>query len=193
MPLLTEFAGVGLSSYGFTRSAGAAAGSYELISTAFGTGSSGVITFSSIPTTTYKHLQLRAVTKTNFAGDASTAAITLNGDTAANYSWHVLRGTGGSVQSLAQADASNAPIYALGTTTANAPSVSIIDILDAFSTTKNKTIRQFEGYVSSGVQTRLSSAAWRSISAVTSITITAGSSASFTSLTRFSLYGIKGA
>ena len=64
---------------------------YEPIATANGTGSSGVVTFSSIPAT-YTDL----VVASNIIGDANSAVrIRLNGDTTdSNYSYVLLYGNG---------------------------------------------------------------------------------------------------
>ncbi len=80
-------------------SGGAAAGSYELIETVNGTGSSGVITFDTTGLgSTYKHLQIRSVGRTTHSATQS-AYVRLNSDTGSNYAFHTLEGNGSSVLS----------------------------------------------------------------------------------------------
>jgi hypothetical protein len=70
---------------------------------------------------------------------------------------------------------------------------AIADILDAFSTTKNKTIRTLSGSAdSNNLRTWLVSNAWFSTAAVTSITIVTNNGSNFVSGTRFSIYGARG-
>jgi len=68
----------------------AAAGDYESIATASGTGSNDEITFSSIPST-YKHLQIRGLA--NASGTNALMAVRLNGNTS-GYARHYLLGNG---------------------------------------------------------------------------------------------------
>lgn len=176
--------------------------SYESIATATGTGSSGTITFSSIPST-YVALQLRILAKDSDAG-GSTAAIRLqfNSDTAANYSTHTLFGDGSTVYALGSASTTNTNSYGLlpdsYTGTSNMMGVSIIDIQDYQSTTKNKTVRYFTGFDTnntaggSGGRVGITSGAWYSTAAISTITIT-NSRFNWTSNSVFSLYGIRGA
>jgi hypothetical protein len=188
---------------GFWAAAGAggsgASSSFELISTAFGTGSSSIITFSSIPST-YKHLQIRMVARgtSNYNGYLK---INFNSDTATNYSWHALNGGDNGSNVLSQAGSSSSSILrnnynddipsALNTSDAYGP--GIVDILDYVSTTNYKTIRQFYGKNSDyGYIVGLSSGSWRSTSAITSITLTGTDLGNFTTASRFSLFGIRG-
>jgi hypothetical protein len=67
----------------------------------------------------------------------------------------------------------------------------ILDILDYGSTTKNKTVRLLQGFPGSLKIIRLISGARYNTAAVTSVTFTA-QAGSFTTASRFSLYGIKG-
>jgi hypothetical protein len=68
----------------------------------------------------------------------------------------------------------------------------IIDIVDAYSTTKNKTIRSLQGVYSTGFQVRLVSGSWRNTASITTIAMTSANSSNFLTGSRFSLYGIKG-
>jgi len=173
---------------------GAAAGSYELISTAYGTGSSGVITFSSLPAG-YKHLQIRYAAKSSWGIAIGTMRLRFNSDSASNYNYHRIYGNGSSVVS----DADGGSITEIdqfiidGGATGNESmfGAGIIDILDFASTTKNKTVRGFTGIKNSSQRLALSSGLWRSTSAITSLSLTAAVG-NFSTTTRISLYGIKG-
>lgn len=166
----------------------------ELIATAYGAGGTqGGIAFASIPQG-FKHLQLRVVGRPVSAGYAGSMYLYFNDDSATNYSSHLLKGSSGTISSAAYTSGNSILAYALNTgstSTANAYSSSIIDILDYTSTTKNKTARWFTGYTNSGgAQLALVSGAWRNTNAVTTIYIAWDGYIATGS--RFSLYGIKG-
>lgn len=173
---------------GITGSGGASLSSYESIATATGTGSSGTITFSSIPST-FKHLQVRIHQIT--ASGTNDINMTMNNDSAANYVVHYLYGTGAAA-SAAGFTAMNfikaAGIYDTATTTQ--ANVSIINILDYGSTTKNKTARIFEGVDKNGSgSVSVDSGLWLSTSAVNRLDFT--SSSNYATTTTIALYGIK--
>lgn len=171
--------------------AGGGGGAYESIATATGTGSSGTITFSSIPST-YASLQIRFALIDTVG--VETLAVRLNGDTASNYSAHYLAGNG----SAASAGSSlttrmNVLGIVVGTKTTYA-NVGILDLHDYASTTKYKTIRTFAGVDANGSgELDLTSGSWRSTSAVNSVTLYLGGTNNFGTSSVFSLYGIKGA
>lgn len=173
---------------GFLGVGGAAAATdYESIATVtVGAGGSSTVTFSSIPST-YTHLQVRAISRG--ASSTTNATYQLNGDTASNYSWHLLYGQGSSALA---AGGANATFIYLGTqsATANTFSTQIIDILDYANTNKFKTTRNLVGYENNSAgEVGLFSGLWRSTAAVTSITFTL--STTFQQYTQFALYGIK--
>lgn len=176
----------------FSAAGSSVANSYELISTTSLTGgASASITFSSIPST-YKHLQIRFTGRSTLAAGVDNLSYTFNADSGSNYSSHSLYGDGGGVYS--NAFTSNVAMYlpsqfAANSTTANAFSAAVIDILDYASTSKNKTVRVLQGYMGSSGLVSLVSNNWRSTSAVTSITFT--TSANIAQYSRFSLYGVK--
>lgn len=171
---------------GILASSGGVSADYELISTTSGTGSSGTVTFSSIPTG-YKHLELRFAALVNTGNPYM--GIRLNGDSGTNYAYHYLMGTGSSVISNAATGQTSA--INLGFTagmSSSIPTSGIVNVLDAFSTNKNKTLRTLNGNTSELV---LSSGLWLNTSAVTSVTALL-QSGNFTTSSRFSLYGLKG-
>ena len=75
---------------------------------------------------------------------------------------------------------------------ANAFGAGVYDILDPYSTTKNKTTRLFggRGFVTGDHKIVLASGLWRNTASVTSIDLVANDN--FVTGSRFSLYGIKG-
>lgn len=171
--------------------AGGAAGSYELISTAYGTGSSGTVSFTSIAST-YKHLQLRVASKST--GGQVDLKLQFNADTGNNYGFHELRGNGSTVAS--SYGGSGIPAIELTaamsvSTTANAHGVAIIDIADYASVSKNKTIRSFHGQKDTNQLIVLTSGLWSSTAAINRVDIIA-KTLNFDATSRFSLYGIKG-
>jgi hypothetical protein len=167
------------------------ASDYELISTAFGTGSSGVITFSSIPQT-YKHLQIRYTAKNS--SSATQMNITMNAITSGVYIRHSLLGNGSSVTSTASSTSQTAIQLVesmASSTTASAVAAGVIDLLDYSSTSKNTTLRAFYGMADNINRVYLSSGLYNQTTAVSSLTLTASAN-NFAALSRFSLYGIKG-
>lgn len=179
---------------GFLGASGSsgAASDFELIATAYGTGSSGVISFSSIPQT-YKHLQVRAVTKNTGSGAGTTNNnLTFNGVTT-GYAQHLLTGNGSTVTSTSGTNQSS--IGAIGTavsTVAGAMHGMILDVLDYSSTSKNTTVRMLAGRLDGSTSnTVLLSGLFNNTAAISSMTFTL-TNGNFATTTRFSLYGIKG-
>lgn len=168
---------------------------YQLLSSTTLGGSQASITFTSDATwANFKHLQIRGVARTDVASIYVDSRIRFNGDSGANYSTHEMYGAGGSAPTSGGAASQNQLniFYSAGSTAATyifAPFT--IDILDAFSTTKNKTARSLSGVVASSNLIDLRSGAWYSTSAITSININLASG-NFIAGSRFSLYGLKG-
>ena len=163
--------------------------SYESIATVtVGSGGTGSISFSSIPST-FKHLQIRALVANNNVGYG--ALTILNSDTTgSNYNTHRLQGNGSAA--AAGYDSVDAyPIYYTGGSSGYAGAV--LDILDYADTNKYKTMRALGGYDTNGAgYIYLGSALWKSTAAVNSVTITAPASSLWLQYSSFALYGIKG-
>jgi hypothetical protein len=163
--------------------------SYESIATLSGTGSSGVITFTSIPNT-YKHLQIRASYQLSTTENPYMRVGGSSIDTAANYSWHHLWGDGSSANANSNGSASFTYFGYSGNATN--PNSVIVDILDYASASKNKTFRILAGQDNNGSgELALWSGSWsNSSTAIGSISfITTGT---LSTSSRFALYGIKG-
>ena len=172
--------------------AGGVAGTYELIETQILGSSQSSITFSNLGTysSTYKHLQIRAVTRSNTAGGLGPMEVRLNGDSGTNYAWHRLGGYGSVVQSGA---GTSATFMAIGLVpyndqTANSFAASVLDILDPYSTSKNTTVRSLAGMPNT---IELRSGAWFNTASVTSVLLKPDSSNTFAIGSRFSIYGIR--
>ena len=166
--------------------------SYESIMSASGTGSSGTITFTSIPGT-YKHLQVR------FFADLDTAdrvlRMRINGvSSTGTYAKHGVEGNG-STASAYGVDSTSATWLDVGyvVSAGHNPAVAIIDILDYANTSKNKTTRTLAGNDQNGAGlVGLYSGLYMSTSAITSIEFTINGSGNFSTPSSFALYGIKG-
>lgn len=176
------------------------ASAYDLLETEILTGSQASLVFSGLNSTygaDYQHLQIRLTARTNVASDNDNYRIQLNGDTGTNYAAHRMYGNGTSV--VANGYSSEDYMRNLGaipgsTSPANVFGGAVIDILDAFETTKYTTVRSFSGMwrnATTGLL-GLNSGLWMNTNAVDSILID-GLSGSFVQYSRFSLYGLKAA
>ncbi len=183
-----------LSALGIFSAAGAGgvvAGDYELISTTLVPSAVSDVTFSSLATyaSTYKHLQIRATARMT-TGSVFGIYSQLNGDTAANYTHHLLFGNGSTVTSAASTLNTFAltGLSAASTSTADVFSSAVIDLLDPYAA-KNKTFRTLSGVVTTGIH--LHSGVWVNTASLTSWKLYP-QSGNWAIGSRFSLYGIKG-
>ena len=180
---------------------------YQLLTTALVTSDVNSVDFTNLSIyNSYQHLQLRISHKySDQIGVAfATYRIFFNNDTAANYNGHYF---------TANANFNNPTITASSYTTFNHIfpgqsmgnnqaqfSTSIIDILDPFETTKNKTIRSLSGGVNANISNvqresnvGLWSGAWRNTAAISSIHFQFDAGQKWMNGTRVSLYGLRGA
>jgi hypothetical protein len=179
--MLNTLAGIIASSGG-----AAAGGDFESIATVtVGSGGVSSITFSSIPST-YKHLQIRALTVTSTPSNGS--AIQFNSDTtSSNYKYHSVYGTGSSA-SAGNGSPAYAPFFNGGAATTS-PGSMVLDILDYSNTNKYTTIRSLDGYDANGSgYVGLTSGLWMNTAAISSIKF----DAAYLQYSSFALYGIKG-
>jgi hypothetical protein len=167
---------------------------YESIATTtVGSGGQATVDFTSI-VGTYKHLQVRLITRNNRASQLDGLYIRFNSDSATNYSAHFLRGDGATVDANADVTISYMLMGTVSATNATASvfSAGVIDILDYANTNKYKTVRSLTGYDANGSgYFGLFSGNWRSTSAVTSITLGSTNGSGFLEYSKFALYGIK--
>jgi len=173
---------------------------HSIATTTVGSGGTGSITFSSIPST-YKHLQIRFISQTNrsTADNADDVYIRFNSDSTDNYISHRLRGIPSSTESVAIPTGSGftailLPTAAGVTANANSYGASIIDILDYANSNKYKTLKTLCGIDANASPSfiTLASGFWRNTSAITSITLVPGVGNTFSQYSHFALYGIKG-
>ncbi len=139
----------------------------------------------------YQHIQFRTVTRSTRATALDFIGIRLNGDTGNNYTRHAILGTSSGVgrygltgtNLLSQTDGPSAG------NTANEFMGSVIDILDAFETSKKKTLQIFNG--SAGQTIGVASGLWNNTNSLNSVQFFSGNSANLAVATRVSLYGVK--
>jgi hypothetical protein len=172
---------------------------YDALATVTLASSASTVTFAGIPTG-YKHLQIRAIARTDRnVSDGDFYSLRFNGDSGANYTaGHQLYGNGASSTSYFNGASSN-QIYieripALNST-ASVFGGMVLDILDYQNSSKNKTTRALLGFDNNSSnpvgQIHLASGAWMSTSSITSMTFTSGTSSNFVANSQFVLYGVK--
>jgi hypothetical protein len=171
------------------------AASYDSIATGIGTGSNDTITFSSIPST-YKHLQIRWMSRSGRLIDFDTIRGKFNSDSGTNYTeFHKLTGNGSTVSSSVGTTSNTN--FLVGTNSGISISTAnygtgITEILDYTNTNKYKTIRTITGIDQNGSgEMSLVSGLWMSTAAISSITIETVTG-NFGTGTSFALYGIRG-
>ena len=169
-------------------------GSYDALATVtVPSGGASSITFSAIPQTGYKHLQVRGIYRYTVALDI--LSMQLNGDTAANYSSHKIIGDGSSVGAGATASASKMDLGYMMNSSTNYGAM-VTDILDYTNVNKAKTVRALSGTDLNGSgYINLNSSAWYNNTssvypAINSIKIYPDAG-TFSQYSSFSLYGVK--
>jgi hypothetical protein len=176
---------------------GEAPPAFELISTTILGSAASSVSFSSLGdySSTYKHLQIRATLRgTSAITQNDPVYLRINGDSGTNYSQHGLFGNGSSVGSYGTSSTAQVEVGRM--TAAGSPAVAnsfsflVLDILDAYSTTKNKTSRNLLGSTGNN-SIILASGVWRNTNSITSISLTA-TTTTYVAGSRFSLYGIRG-
>jgi hypothetical protein len=167
---------------------------FELIESVFVASNTASVIFNNLNqyATEYKHLQIRYSMKNSDSLDNGIYS-RFNSDSGANYAWHALAANGSATFSAASPNSSNL-LAGLSSSSSNSTSIfssGVIDLLDAFSLTKNKTLRVVSG-VSGNAQTRidLHSGFWNNLTSLSSWTIFPAAN-SMIAGSRFSLYGIR--
>ena len=154
------------------------------------------VTFSGIPST-YSSLQLRILSASTRTA-AANLNIQVNSNTGSVYTRHELSGDGTTVASsgAVAGGVTNASIARSTGSDSGADiyGVSVIDIHDYASTTRNKTIRSLFGINNNALSTEYvgtRSVLYIGTDAITSLTFTSASSTSFIAGSTFALYGMK--
>lgn len=176
---------------------GGLAGDFEHIETqTVGAGGAASITFSSIPGT-YKHLQVRAIGRTNRSSFIDVVGIEFNGDTStANYNNHILNGDGAAATSSRQTGVeAKWCVYTVPAANASSSIFGgyVIDVLDYASTSKYKTVRTLAGQDQNNTagNVALNSNLWMNTAAVNSVKLYPYYGTQFVQHTSISLYGVK--
>jgi hypothetical protein len=176
---------------------GAVGGGYDFLES-ITLSSSGSIDFTGLDSYSgYNHFQIRGTIRGPGGSITTSPALRVNNDSGNNYSWHYMRTGkfGGTTENTSGAASSSSYVF-LGTAydggaTANLFSPIVIDIADALSNSKNKTLRYFSGFDERIIgatppyaRVHFGSAAWYNTNPVTTISILSAAAGS-----RFSLYG----
>lgn len=170
-------------------------GAYDSLGTVtVGAGGLSSVTFTGIPST-YTHLEIRFLARTARANQEDNIQLRFNSDSGNNYAAHVLYGDGATASGFSEGTSisfNTRSVVAAASSTSGVFGVGIIDILDYANTSKNKTVRSFNGYDNNGTgQVRLSSGLWISTAPVASITILSANAANLSEYSSFALYGVK--
>lgn len=185
------------ANYSSSMNAGYSFQDYELIESVFVASNTASVTFNNLDqySTDYKHLQIRGTVRTSHATTYDIVVARFNGDSGSNYSLHTL--TVSYVNGIASYGAANTSststlISAGATNSSGYYSPIMIDVVDAFSSIKNKTTKAFSGMTDGSVnrELRFSSGSWRNVIPITSVTLY-GENGSFLSGSRLSIYGIR--
>lgn len=172
-----------------------AGGDFELLQTIDLSGQSTYIDFTGINTYSgYKHLHIRALTR-SVTGTTGDLRFLFNYDPSALYAYSFLWGFS-SINEIRSIGSSSVNEGRAGKRAgSNEPSgifgVSVIDILDFNSTSKNKTLRAMGGVGSGDADPLFVTSSYNSTNPITSITFGDGSNA-FSAGSRISIYGVKG-
>lgn len=159
---------------------------YTPIATQTHPGGGGVINFTSVPQT---YTDLILIMNTGIAGSGGSMYVRFNGDSGANYSQTILRGSGSAVTSTRY---SGSLIYLdyNGPTLGSASSNYIVQLNNYSNTTTNKTVLvRTNATIGSGTGVEAHVGVWRTNSAITSLSIGPTGGAIFGGST-FTLYGI---
>ena len=171
-------------------------GAFDSLATVTLSASTASVTFAGIPST-YKHLQIRAIARTNNTSGDSTQdylKLKLNNDSGSNYANHSILGDGSSA--TAQSFTSQTSAYIQRTSgngsTAGVFGTFVLDLLDYQNTSKNKTVRSLGGVDNNGSgRIYLTSNLYISTSAITQIDFSAGDGTTIQQYSSFSLYGVR--
>ena len=180
-----------------SMSAGNAPSSEYLISTTLITSNTPSITFDNLAqfAGVYKHLQIVFTARVSYtAFNRSDLAMRANGDNGTNYSYNALTSTGSGSPASGGEGSTNFMYFASISSNSDASgsyNAGFIDILDPYSSTKNKTFRGLAGRA--GVvpyAIGLYSSLWRNTAPISSLTLFDLNSTNFVPGSRFSLYGV---
>jgi alpha-galactosidase len=145
------------------------------------------VTFSSIPTGTYRDLY---IVINSYIANATNTRMRFNSDSGTNYFYVQANGNGSSAASSQQN--TSAIFLNIGQYTWSNPSTFTINLMDAFATDKHKS--SLVRWSSADGHVEMLAGRWANTSAITSIQLDSGSGNSgymWTAGSTFALYGIK--
>ena len=174
-------------------------GDYELIGTTILNSEQLSIDFINLNqySSQYKHLQIRFSARTTRSQNGDFLNLRFNNQSS-NYNSHTLYRSDPSVSSfsysvIAAGTAAIVGEAAANQNTSNAFAGFVIDIIDPYSSTKNKTTKTFSGMATPLYQAvSLNSGLWMNTEPVSSISLSTYFGNSFISGSRFSIYGVRG-
>lgn len=191
MPLITTLAGASARGYGAFNISAPEIVNFDSIASTSGENLNSV-TFNTIPNK-YKHLQLRLNIKPN--GGGTGLAMAINGGVAVT-PYNVMYASNSTNAVTGAANPTNEGFLTFATLFGPSDSTPIlVDIVEANSTTKFKTVRFFGGYHSNGSYTPgvwKGGWAFETTAPISSITLKLTNGQTFHSLNRLALYGIGG-
>jgi hypothetical protein len=144
----------------------------------------------------YRHLKLILVQRGTNSEAGMQAVLRFNGDSStSSYAMHSVWGNGSTVSTETVTTGllgGIAPVcrYPGGTSVANTFGAGELEILDAYSSVKNKVIRNLHGQSSSENRIGISSGLWINTTPISSIYLQPQDGSSFAIGSRFSLYGV---
>jgi hypothetical protein len=170
-------------------------GAYDSLATVTLSAATSSVTFAGIPSG-YKHLQLRILGRSAFAGASENIRMQLNNQTATSfYTNHILYGDG--TNALTDLDVNSVAGFNIhrlpaATSTASVFGGLVIDFLDYDNLNKNKTIRSLGGWDANGSgRINLTSMLFTSTAAVSNINLTLSTGSNYAANSSFALYGCK--
>jgi hypothetical protein len=138
----------------------------------------------------YKHLQIRIGARVNRTAGGDDFTIRLNGDAGGNYSTHIFAAYASSRLSYGYGNGSMFVQAAAGSSAATGSAAAIVDILDAYDTSKNTVFRALSGEAPNIIG--ICNGAWYNTASLTSIQFLPVYGTGIIAGSRFSVYGIKG-
>lgn len=164
------------------------ASTYTPIATTTLGSATATITFSSISGSYTDLIIAGGLRVDNASSGTQNAVIRFNSDSSSNYSWTYILGDGSSASSSRTTNATELLVSTVGNDDTNRYSAEIWQINNYSNTTTYKTAL-LKHMVNYGNQAQVWVGLWRSTSAITSISITAGS-ANWAAGSTLTLYGI---
>lgn len=163
---------------------------YEPIATTTLGSAAANITFSSIPAT-YTDLRLVLVSRSTRSNTVDPLIVQFNGDTASNYSYTNLRGTGSVATTGRASSQTSFVLKTVGDTTgANIFGLQTVDVFSYAGSTNKTVLVKSDWDYNGGGEVETEVALWRSTAAITSILVASVVASNLAAGTRATLYGI---